>query len=108
MRLHQTIVDFSFSQICHGDNVKTLPILYSLKCCQNGVDCSLRFLQRIQNNINFSFIKITSKRNIKMTNKLVDILSLMYPCNIIIKLTSNEMILRSGKLQSKLVSIVRF
>lgn len=43
-----------------------------------------------------------------MKNKLVDILSLMYPRNIIIKLTSNEMILRSGKLQSKLVSIVRF
>ena len=33
-----------------------------------------------------------------MTKKLVDILSLMYPRNIIIKLTSNEMILENYNL----------
>lgn len=96
MRLHQNVVDFSLSQICHGDNVKTLPILYSLTFCQNGVDCSLKFLQRIQNNINFSFIKITSKGTSQINSFII--LSLMYPRNIIIKLTSNEMILENYNL----------
>ena len=96
MRLHQNVVDFSFSRICHGDNVKTLPILYSLKFCQNGVDCSLKFLEKFKIISIFHSLKLLQKGTSQISSFII--LSLMYPRNIIIKLTSNEMILENYNL----------